>query len=108
VAAHRLRQCTRKTDTVARLGGDEFAVVLPGTGHTSAAGTAQRIIEAMAEPMAVGGDSAAVGASAGVAVSSSGQSPDQLLKDADQALYTAKRGGRGRYMVFTGREGQDD
>ena len=107
VAAHRLRQCTRKTDTVARLGGDEFAVVLPGTGHTSAARTAQRIINSMAGPTTIGGDAVTVGASAGVAVSSSGESPDQLLKDADHALYTAKRGGRGRYMVFTGREGQD-
>lgn len=108
VAAKRLQRCTRQTDTVARLGGDEFAVVLPGTGHMLAARTAQRIIESMSEPTPMGGDGVAVGASAGVAVSSPGQSPDQLLKDADQALYSAKRGGRGRYTVFTGLQGRDE
>lgn len=100
VAAQRLRDCVRHTDTAARLGGDEFAVVLPGTGSAAAARTAQRIIDIMAEPILLGGADVTVGASVGVAATPSPEPLDQLARKADQALYAAKRSGRGRYHVF--------
>jgi diguanylate cyclase (GGDEF)-like protein len=99
--ARRLSQCTRTGDTVARLGGDEFALVLPGTGHTSAAQVAQRVIDALAEPSLAGGTLVTVGASVGVAVGSAGEQPEDLMRRADAALYAAKRSGRGRYVTYS-------
>jgi len=102
IAAQRLRACVRDGDTVARLGGDEFAVVQNGlTDLTGATRLAQRIVEAMAAPFELQGHQVMIGASVGVALApSDGESPDELLKKADMALYRAKADGRGAFHFY--------
>ena len=91
---HRL---LRDEDTLARLGGDEFAVLTVGaTG--SGEDVARRILEALHHPFMVSGGDVAVSASIGVA-SGSGTA-ENLLRDADVAMYEAKAAGRSRYQIF--------
>jgi diguanylate cyclase (GGDEF)-like protein len=101
--AHRLSQTVRDSDTVARLGGDEFVILLEDGGDTCSPQTvAERICEALAEPMELGaGDcpTLTITASVGIAVGLEGTA-DDLLRDADYALYEAKRAGRNRSMTF--------
>ncbi len=93
--AARLTACVRAGDTVARLGGDEFAVLLsPGAGEDPRA-VAARIVAAVEAPVAVEGGTTRVGASVGIAT---GRSPG-VLRDADHAMYGAKRAGKGSYAV---------
>lgn len=96
-AARRLRTSVRDSDTVARLGGDEFAVLLEaeaGTCPPPAMEVAERILSALTVPYRVGGTSAAVSASIGIAVAAAGMTPEQLLHHADQAMYAAKAAGK--------------
>lgn len=98
----RLRGCMRPGDTLARLGGDEFAVVLPDAAGEEARAVAERILDALRAPVLLAGREIAVGASIGVAAAPARPiSLDELLGQADQAMYEAKRGGRGRVEVFT-------
>ena len=101
--AGRLLAAARPGDLVARLGGDEFAVMLTlsperGTDPTrTATAVATRFLRAIAEPVPVAGVNLLVGASIGVAVSATGGSePDTLLREADMAMYQAKRAGGDR------------
>ena len=101
-AAERLRQCVRETDTAARLGGDEFAIVLP---HVKSArdpeSVAQHIIETMAVPFRAAGTEQFLNASIGIALHpADGMTPEELLRNADTAMYRAKESGRGRYIYF--------
>ena len=100
--ADRLRGCVRESDVVARLGGDEFAVLEIGSGLPSHVGIlAGRIVEALGAPFDLDGHEVVVGASLGVAVApADGADPDQLLKNADMALYRAKADGRGIFRFF--------
>ncbi len=100
--ADRLRGCVRESDVVARLGGDEFAVLEIGSGLPSHVGIlAGRIVEALGAPFDLDGHEVVVGASLGVAVApADGADPDQLLKNADMALYRAKADGRGVFRFF--------
>jgi diguanylate cyclase (GGDEF)-like protein/PAS domain S-box-containing protein len=100
--AQRLTGCVREGDTVARLGGDEFAVVETVTDPaTEGAALAERIQEAMSAPFDVNGHQVVMGTSIGIAVfPGDGNDPDQLLKNADLALYRAKGEGRGIYRFF--------
>ena len=100
--AGRLRDCVRDTDTVARLGGDEFAVLqVGGRQPTHATALAQRIVEAVAQPFDFAGHQLMIGVSVGIAVSpSDGDSPDQLMKNADLALYRVKQDGRNGFRFF--------
>ncbi len=100
--AKRLLDCTRESDTVVRLGGDEFAVVQTGAQQpTDATVLAERLLAALAEPFDVMGHSIATGASIGIAVTTDpGAGADELLKNADLALYRAKAEGRGTYRFF--------
>ena len=100
--SRRLSRCVRAHDTVARLGGDEFSVLLPGSTLEQAAGVAQRIVDSLQEVILVDGHRLQVGASVGVAV---GQAADAgqaaaLLKEADAAMYVAKRSGKGSYHLL--------
>ena len=100
--AERLLACVRDTDTVARLGGDEFAILQAGLDKPeSAAILAQRLIDDVCEPYDIDGHEVVVGASIGIAIApSDGDHPDQLLKNADMALYRAKSDGRRLYRFF--------
>jgi diguanylate cyclase (GGDEF)-like protein len=101
-AADRLRQCVRDNDIVARLGGDEFAIVQTGSAEpTDATTLAARLIETISTPYELDGHQVVVGLSIGIAVApNDGLDPDQLLKNADIALYRAKADGRGTYRFF--------
>ncbi|HEV7212210.1 MAG TPA: sensor domain-containing diguanylate cyclase [Blastococcus sp.] len=100
--AGRLHECVRSADTAARLGGDEFAVLLHGPIDTEGTQTAlDRIRAALAEPVDLGGGrSASVGASIGVSFAGPDTDIDGLIRRADLAMYTAKRGGKGRSVFY--------
>jgi diguanylate cyclase (GGDEF)-like protein/PAS domain S-box-containing protein len=100
--ANRLRACVRETDMIARLGGDEFAIVQAALEHpTDAAEVAQQIREAFRTPYELNGHHALVGVSIGIATApSDGMASDELLKNADLALYRAKDEGRGTWRFF--------
>jgi diguanylate cyclase (GGDEF)-like protein/PAS domain S-box-containing protein len=99
----RLVRSVREEDTVARLGGDEFAIIQAGSALKLAdtVALATRVIEIASMPCTIGGHEVMVGASVGISVApSDGTGPDQLLKNADMALYRAKSDGRGGYRFF--------
>ena len=99
--ADRIRACMRACDTAARLGGDEFAVLLEGAQIDDGLRVARRIIAAVSEPVRVSGRDVFVGASIGVAPGRSADGdPEDLLSNADVAMYRAKRSGTGRTAVF--------
>jgi diguanylate cyclase (GGDEF)-like protein len=97
-AATRLLSCVRAADTAARFGGDEFVVLLEDADDAAVAVTANRILETMNEPFLVQGREVLIGASIGIAVGS--DEADDLLRNADLALYRAKAKGRGQKQVF--------
>lgn len=101
-AADRLATCARPADTVARLGGDEFAIIQSDIASaTDAEALSERIIEVMREPFMIEGHMIHVGVSIGAAVSSrNGGGPEKLLKNADIALYSAKKAGRCTMRFF--------
>ncbi|MCG6659079.1 EAL domain-containing protein [Halomonas campisalis] len=98
----RLQRCVRATDTVARLGGDEFAILLIGLTHPrGTARVAQAIIDAVSRPVRVQGQLLQVSTSAGITVfPQDGESGEQLLANADMALYRAKAQACGHYHFF--------
>ena len=100
--AGRLKDCVRSGDTVGRLSGDEFAVMLSDLAKADDAGlVAQKIVSALAAPFDLGGNTAYVSASIGIAVfPSDGADPDTLLKNADTAMYRAKEQGRNCYQFY--------
>jgi diguanylate cyclase (GGDEF)-like protein len=100
--AFRLMQQVRDTDSVARLGGDEFAVVqAPINKPTEAADFAERLIAMLDEPFEIDGHQIVIGTSIGIALApQDGLDTDELLKNADLALYRAKSDGRGVYRLF--------
>ena len=97
----RLRRVVRGVDTVARLGGDEFAIVQINARPPDAREFAGRVIDALLEPFEVHGHQVVIGTSIGIAMApADGNEPDQLLRNADMALYRAKAEGRGTYHFF--------
>jgi predicted signal transduction protein with EAL and GGDEF domain len=101
-AARRLKATLRQSDTAARIGGDEFVVVLNDDASAeSCAVTAQKLLASLAVPMELCGTAVRVGASLGIACfPEHADSPDELLKCADMAMYAAKTSGRGEYRFF--------
>ena len=100
--AERLERALRPLDTLARFGGDEFAILLSGiTDATDAVRVAQRIHDELTKPFVLDKNSAFATASIGIALSSSGYDrPEDILRDADTAMYRAKENGKARYEVF--------
>ena len=109
--ANRLEKCLRSTDTVARLGetftvarlgGDEFIVLLDDVKDLSdAKRAADRLMKALASPFILGGKEVFTSVSIGIALSNSGyEQPEDILRDADTAMYRAKSLGKTRYEVF--------
>ncbi|HET7583877.1 MAG TPA: EAL domain-containing protein [Gemmatimonadaceae bacterium] len=99
--AGRLTRASRGCDTVARIGGDEFAVLLEGLKRDDDAMiVVERITEAMHVPVALQGRELSVSASIGVAYARPEDGVDELLRNADVAMYRAKDDGKGRHAVF--------
>ena len=98
--AERLRATVREQDTVGRLSGDEFVVLFEHNPDESCETLAERINEAVREPILVSGESVLVTASIGIACGRYG-SAEELLRDADLALYQAKGQGKDRHAVFS-------
>jgi diguanylate cyclase (GGDEF)-like protein/PAS domain S-box-containing protein len=100
--AKRLAGCVDEQDFVARLGGDEFAVIQANVVRPEESGAlAGRIIERVGAPYEIEGQQLNVGASIGIAIApADGNDADQLLKNADLAMYRVKADGRGSYCFF--------
>jgi diguanylate cyclase (GGDEF)-like protein len=100
--AERLEKALRPVDTLARFGGDEFAILLSGmTDATDTVRVAQRIQDELTQPFVLDKNSAFATASIGIALSSSGYDrPEDILRDADTAMYRAKENGKARYELF--------
>ena len=102
----RLRTCLRTPDTAARLGGDEFAILLEDGGEgVGAADVADRILKALDAPFQLDGKEVFVRASIGIASSGANgtigpEGAEELLRNADVAMYIAKEAGKNRYQVF--------
>lgn len=102
-AASRISSCVRQSDTVARLGGDEFTVILsdiPDASHTDS--VARKIIAKLAEPYLINGETINISASIGITTyPEDADSINELMKNADRAMYIAKKLGRNRLNYFS-------
>jgi diguanylate cyclase (GGDEF)-like protein len=97
----RMRDCLRPADTPARMGGDEFAILLEDVDDDSLMEVAERIVQCFREPFIVSGTEVRVKGSLGVATNSGGESDaEDLLRNADVAMYTAKSSGKDRFASF--------
>lgn len=101
-AAKRLQSCVRKVDLVARIGGDEFAILFdPALNRDQAAEIAERIKNAFEKPFFLDGQKVFVSTSIGIAMSEfEFEGPDEMIRDADTAMYEAKRNGGKGYRFF--------
>ncbi|BCM90459.1 putative signaling protein [Abditibacteriota bacterium] len=106
--ARRLTTSLRAGDTAARFGGDEFVILLEQMdGPFYAVTVAERLLEALREPFSIGGREVFTTPSIGITFSSAGYNhPDELLRQADAALYEAKRRGKARYEVYQSHLGE--
>ena len=102
LVAERTSQCLRDGDTLARLGGDEFAILQSNIDQAEDTGAlAERLIQTMSAPFDLEGQVVSIGVSIGITIApNDAVEPDQLLKNADLALYRAKAGGRDTYRFF--------
>ena len=99
--ASRLTTCVRPGDTIARLGGDEFAVLLEDVdGMTDVVTVAERISTALSTSFQLGGRDVFIGVSIGIASLEMGDSPDEVLRNADLAMYFAKSRRKGQFAVY--------
>jgi len=109
LAAQRLRRCVGNADTVARLGGDEFTVILTDiTSPHDAAQVGERIVDALSDPFQIDTVEHFISASIGITmIPADGSSVEELLRNADTAMYKAKDQGRGRSVFFEERMNRD-
>ena len=100
--SRRLQTCVRPQDTVARLGGDEFAIILEGVGEDRASEVARCIQDVIKKPYSLDGHSVTTSASIGITLGGDfvNADPEQLLRNADLAMYHAKSSGKAQYAVF--------
>lgn len=102
-AARRIRSCVRKSDTVARLGGDEFTAILTeldDLAHVEP--VAQKINDALSAPFRIGSEVVYLSASIGITLyPNDAANAEHLIRNADQAMYVAKNGGRNQFSYFT-------
>ena len=99
--ADRLRSCLRHSDTAARLGGDEFAILIDEVdSHEEIISLATRIMSELRRPLTIGAHQVAVTASIGITFGVDGSTSEQLIHNADLAMYLAKAQGRDRYAEF--------
>ncbi len=100
--AKRLEDGLRTNDSIARVGGDEFIILLDGLKHDhDAANVAKRLSDALAKPYRLCGQQVFTTPSIGIALSSTGYDrPEDMIRDADTAMFKAKTAGRGKFQVF--------
>ena len=100
--SRRIQDQVRPGDAVARLGGDEFALLVHDVKDEAAATSlAQRLLDVLKKPLAVGGVNVTASASIGITFSRMGyRAPEEMLRDADTAMYRAKAAGKARYALF--------
>jgi diguanylate cyclase (GGDEF)-like protein/PAS domain S-box-containing protein len=101
-AAARLQSLVRPADTIARFGGDEFVVLCEDlVGELEAVGIAERVVDGLKPPIEAGGVEIHLSTSVGIALATGGdQRPDDVIRDADVAMYRAKESGRSRWELF--------
>ncbi|WP_395392006.1 EAL domain-containing protein [Novosphingobium sp. BL-8A] len=101
--AERLITIVGEAERICRLGGDEFQILVPDVEDRGDLGNlAERIIAMLSQPYSVEGNRCIIGASVGIAIAPfDGQDVDELVRNADLALYAAKHGGRGRFRFFS-------
>lgn len=101
--SNRLKKCAREEDTVARLGGDEFTIVLPNiTERQSAITVAERVLHSLKQQMYFHSHTLTIGASIGITIfPDDSENLQQLIKNADMAMYRAKELGKSNYYSFT-------
>ena len=106
----RLKTRLREQDTLGRLGGDEFLAILDHSANTEATGTvAQKIIHSLVQPFHIEGNPIQIGVSIGIAIyPKDGDTADELIKNADIAMYRAKDSGRNTFRYFSNTEGVAD
>ncbi len=103
-AGERFLCCARAADSVARLGGDEFAILIEHVdGSDGRAGLLERLSAAMEHPFRLSGNQVQVSVSIGVATATGDETADDLLRNADVAMYAAKRRGKGRSETYESR-----
>ena len=106
-AAQRMREIARVNDIIGRLGGDEFAIVVSGADLEGAEQICRRLLESIRMPYALNGETARIGVSIGIALYPiDGSTGEQLLRNADTALYRAKAAGRNTWSVYASADGQ--
>ncbi len=99
--ARRLRECVRSSDTAARLGGDEFAILIEDvTDPEVVEARIELLMTSLSAPFEVAGTNIVATASAGIAFNQDVDGPEELLRNADTAMYRAKAAGKGRVRVF--------
>ena len=96
----RIRSAVRESDVVARLGGDEFAIVLPAASPDQAGIVGHRILAALGQPVELPGRSVRCGASIGLSAGGAGKTPEDMLMEADVAMYASKAEGQNRLHRF--------
>ncbi|MBF0400492.1 MAG: diguanylate cyclase [Magnetococcales bacterium] len=101
-AARRMKSCVRKSDTVARLGGDEFTMVLFDVADVpSTVRVAENVLKQLATPFLLSGQEVSISGSIGITFyPADGTDREELLRNADHAMYIAKRSGRNAYWLF--------
>jgi diguanylate cyclase (GGDEF)-like protein len=100
VVAERLTAIADRTATVTRLGGDEFAIMLPAASKQHAEELAARAVSALSAPLRTGKVRAVLSASVGVALADGSTAPEELVRNADLAMYAAKGRGKGAYAFY--------
>lgn len=99
--AQRLQMLLRETDTISRIGGDEFVILLEDVEQTFVSNTIERILETFAQSITIGAEKYFVSASIGTALyPQDAQNTEELFRNADTAMYTAKNMGKNRYSFF--------
>ncbi|RWX56915.1 bifunctional diguanylate cyclase/phosphodiesterase [Photobacterium chitinilyticum] len=101
--ARRLSDCVHNSDTVARLGGDEFTIILSGLKDiVDVEQVAKKVTEACASPLLLGGNEVSISASIGITLfPEDGENYEQLIHNADIAMYKSKEAGRNQYYFYT-------
>ncbi len=107
LVSKRMSESARSTDVVARLGGDEFAIILNNTDLSGAAQISRRMLDSIRAPYSINGETVRIGVSIGVAIfPADANTPEQLLRNADTALFKAKAAGRDTWCAYAIEDGQ--